>query len=228
MAALFLPLAGFAVLDSLNVLNVGVTTAVVYDSRLSRRSPLPAGLSYVAGVFIAIATFGIAAVLGLTLLTERVDVDVTPAARYWGQLLLGVVLIVLAALSTSSAGPRPPAWALNAARRNPWLFAVVGAVVGFGQAATSVPYLSAIAMISASRPLPLAWPVIVLAYCAVTLVPAVAVLALSVRRTMRARRMQRRIVRGLRRFAPLVVRTLFGGIGLLLVADALWHWDALL
>ena len=49
MPALLLPLAGFAFLDSLNVLNLGVTTAVVYDSRLSRRSPLPAGLSFVGG-----------------------------------------------------------------------------------------------------------------------------------------------------------------------------------
>jgi len=45
MPALLLPLAGFAFLDSLNLLNLGVTTAVVYDSRLSRRSPLPAGLN---------------------------------------------------------------------------------------------------------------------------------------------------------------------------------------
>ena len=226
MPALLLPLAGFAFLDSLNVLNLGVTTAVVYDSRLGRRSPLPAGLSYLAGVYAATATFGVAAVLGLTFLTDRVDLEVTPTVRYWGQLVLGLVLIGVASLP-SRAGPKPPAWALNAARRNPWLFAIVGLAVGFGQAATSVPYLSAVAMVSATRPLPVAWPTILLGYCAATLLPALLILALSLRRTMRARRIQRRIVRSLRRYGPPVVRTLFIGIGAVLVVDALVHYDAL-
>ncbi len=36
----------FTQLMSLDVLLVGVVTAVVYDSRLNRRSPLPGGLSF--------------------------------------------------------------------------------------------------------------------------------------------------------------------------------------
>ena len=224
MLALLLPLAGFVLLDSLNVLNVGVTTAVVYDSRLGRRSPLPAGLSFVGGVFTATSAFGIAAVLGLSFLTTRVELDVTPTVRYWAQLALGVVLIAVAALTGSARGPKPPDWALQAARRNPWLFAVVGLVVGLGQAATSVPYLTALAMISARNPLPSAWPVIVLAYCATALVPALLVLGLSVRKTIHARRLQRTLVRVLGRYGPVVVRTLFMGIGLVLVVDALVHY----
>src|ERR1700704_1467013 len=85
MLALLLPLLGFALLDSLNVLNLGVTTAVVYDSRLGRRSALPSGLSFVGGVFTAITTFGILTVLGLNFLTDRFDFDLTPPLRYWGQ-----------------------------------------------------------------------------------------------------------------------------------------------
>src|ERR1700704_2641465 len=96
MLALLLPLMGFALLDSVNVLNLGVTTAVVYDSRLSRRSALPSGLSFVAGVFIAITTFGVLTVLGLNFLTDRFEFDLTPTLRYWGQLVLGVVLITVA------------------------------------------------------------------------------------------------------------------------------------
>lgn len=226
MPALLLPLAGFAFLDSLNVLNLGVTTAVVYDSRLGRRSPLPAGMSYLAGVYTATTTFGISAVLGLTFLTTRVDVEVTPTVRYWGQLLIGLVLVAVAALP-SRAGPKPPAWALNKARRNPWLFGIVGLAVGFGQAVTSVPYLSALAMVSAQNPLPVAWPTILLAYCAATLLPAILVLALSMRTTMRARRIQRYIVRALRRYGPRVVRVLFIGIGAVLIVDALVHYTAL-
>lgn len=43
MTALFLALLGLAFLDSLNVLNIGAVSAIVYDSRLNRRSPFPAG-----------------------------------------------------------------------------------------------------------------------------------------------------------------------------------------
>jgi cytochrome c biogenesis protein CcdA len=224
MLALLLPLVGFAFLDSLNVLNLGVTTAVVYDSRLRRRSPLPAGLSFVGGVFAATTTFGVGVVLGLTFLTTQVDIEVTPTVRYWGQLVLGLVLIAVAALTGSARGPKPPEWALQAARRNPWLFGIVGLVVGFGQAATSVPYLTALAMISARNPLPSAWPVFVVAYCAMALLPALLVLGLSVRKTMRARRIQRTLVRVLGRYGPVVVRTLFMGIGLVLVIHALTNY----
>jgi cytochrome c biogenesis protein CcdA len=226
MSALLLTLVGFAFLDSLNVLNLGVTSAIVYDSRLGRRSPLPAGLSFIAGVFTATTAFGLCVVLGLSLLTQRDAVDVTPTARYWGQLGLGVLLIVLGAVSSSS-GPRPPAWALNVARRNSWLFAIVGLVVGLGQAVTSVPYLTALTMISARAVLPTAWPAIVIAYCACALLPALLVLGLSVRKTMRSRHIQRRLVRALFKYGPIVVRTLFVVAGTLLVGDALWHYDAL-
>lgn len=227
MPVLLLPLAGFAFLDSLNVLNLGVTTAVVYDSRLRRRSPLPAGLSFVGGVFAATSTFGVGAVLGLTFLTTKVDIEVTPTVRYWGQLALGLALIAVAALTGSARGPKPPDWALQAARRNPWLFGVVGLVVGFGQAATSVPFLTALAMISARNPLPQAWPVYIFAYCAMALVPALLMLGLSVRKTMRARRLQRTLVRVLGRYAPVAVRVLFMAIGLVLVGDALVHYAEL-
>ena len=226
MLALLLPLLGFALLDSLNVLNLGVTTAVVYDSRLGRRSALPSGLSFVGGVFTAITTFGILTVLGLNFLTDRFDFDLTPPLRYWGQLALGVVLIAIAVLS-STAKPTPPLWAVNVARRNPWLLGLVGLVIGFGQAPTAVPYLTALAMLSARNPLPSAWPVIVICYCAVTLVPSLLVLALSTRRTIRARRIQRNFVRVLTRYGPITVRMLFLGIGTVLVIGALLHYREL-
>ncbi len=229
MLALLLPLLGFALLDSLNVLNLGVTTAVVYDSRLGRRSALPSGLSFVGGVFTAITTFGTLTVLGLNFLTDRFDLDLTPPLRYWGQLALGVVLIAIAVLSSlsSMAKPTPPLWAVNVARRNPWLLGLVGLVIGFGQAPTAVPYLTALAMLSARNPLPSAWPVIVICYCALTLVPSLLVLALSTRRTIRARRIQRNFVRVLTRYGPLAVRMLFLGIGTVLVIGALLHYREL-
>jgi hypothetical protein len=221
MLALILSLVGFAFLDALNVLNLGVTTAVVYDSRLSRRSPLPAGASFITGVFTAAVTFGLLTVLGLNLLSNRAEVEVTPAVRFWVQLVLGVLLIAVAAFSGRSSGITPPDWALAAARRNPWLFGVVGLVIGFGQAPTSVPYLSALALVSAHSPP--GWPVLIVAYCVATLLPSILVLALSMVRTIRARRIQRRIVRALTRFGPPVVRIMFGVLGTVLVVSALLH-----
>lgn len=226
MLGFLLPLLGLALLDSLNVLNLGVTSAVVYDSRLSRRSALPGGLSFVAGVYVATVAFGVLTVLGISFVTDRIEFDVTPAMRYWGQLILGLVLIGLASLS-GSARPAPPIWALNLTRRNPWLFAIVGLVVGTGQAVTSVPYLTTLTMVSAQHPLPTPWPLIILVYCAVTQVPSLLVLALSMQRTIRARRVQRTIVRGTTRYGPVTVRILFLGIGIVLVVGALLNYRAL-
>ncbi len=226
MLGLLLPLLGFAFLDSLNVLNLGVTSAVVYDSRLSRRSALPGGLSFVAGVFVATATFGVLTVLGIGFVTDHVEFTVTPTIRYWGQLVLGVVLIVVASIP-GSARPTPPPWALNLTRRNPWLFAIVGMVIGVGQAVTSVPYLTSLTMVSARNPPLTLWPVIVLAYCAVALLPSLTVLALSTKRTSRARRVQRAIVRGTTRYGPVTVRILFSGIGFALVVGALINYRVL-
>lgn len=226
MLGLLLPLVGFVFLDSLNVLNLGVTSAVVYDSRLSRRSALPGGLSFVAGVFTATVTFGMLTVLGLSNLADRVAFEVTPTVRYWGQLVLGLILIAVASIS-GSARPAPPIWALNLTRRNPWLFGIVGLAIGFGQASTSVPYLTSLAMVSARHPLPTAWPVIVLAYCALALVPSLLVLALSTQRTIRVRRLQRNIIRGVNRYGPITVRILFLGIGMVLIVGALLNYRAL-
>ncbi|MEU0498406.1 GAP family protein [Mycobacterium sp. NPDC006124] len=224
MLGLLLSLLGFALLDSLNVLNLGVTSAVVYDSRLSRRSALPGGLSFIAGVWAATSTFGVLTVLGLNFLTDRVDLEVTPTMRYWGQLVLGAVLIAVASL-TGSARPTPPLWALNLTRRNPWLFAIVGLAIGFGQSATSVPYLTSLTMLSTHTTSP--WPLIVLAYCSIALLPSLLVLARSTRRTIRARRAQRNIVRATTRYGPTTVRILFIGVGVVLVAGALVNYRAL-
>lgn len=84
-----------------------MTSAVVYDSRLSRRSALPGGLSFVAGVFVATATFGMLTVLGIDFVTDRTELTVTPTIRYWGQLILGVVLVAVASVS-GSARPAAP------------------------------------------------------------------------------------------------------------------------
>jgi cytochrome c biogenesis protein CcdA len=226
MAALLLAFCGFALLDSLNVLNVGVASAVVYDSRLSRRSAVPGGLSFIAGVFAVTTTFGVCMVLGLTFLTDAIEFELTPTIRYWGELALGLVLIGLASF-TPEFRPASPTWASTITRERPWLLGFVGIAIGLGQAPTAIPYLTALAMLSARDPLPSMWPLIVIAYCAIALLPPLLVVALSTRRTTRAQRMQRNLVRILNRYGPTSVRILFLCIGIALCADALLHHSEL-
>lgn len=61
-----LALAGLAFLDSLNVLNLGVVSAVIYDGRLSRRSPVRGSLSFIAGVFAVLTSLAYLPCSGFT------------------------------------------------------------------------------------------------------------------------------------------------------------------
>lgn len=125
MWGLAVALAGLALLDSLNVLNVGVVSATIYDSRLNRRSPVPGSMSFIAGVFAVTTIFGILTVLGLNFLTDLIDFKITPTLRYWGELVAGTVLIVVAYFPLSAQSPAP-GWATTATRRRPWLLGFVG------------------------------------------------------------------------------------------------------
>ncbi|OBB79849.1 hypothetical protein A5760_20110 [Mycobacterium colombiense] len=226
MAALALALAGLAFLDSLNVLNVGVVSAVIFDSRLGRRSPIPGALSYIAGVFAVTTAFGVCTVLGIGFITEVLDFHLTPAIRFRGELLLGVVLIGLAYFPLT-AQSSAPGWALAAMRQRPWLLGFLGLAVGSGQAPTAVPYLTGLAMLAALHPRPPLWPLVIIAYWAIALSPPLVILGLSMRKTMRAKRIQRAIVRALTRYGPMSVRLLFLVFGTGLIADALVNHSAL-
>ncbi|QNG20959.1 hypothetical protein G4H71_08850 [Rhodococcus triatomae] len=220
MTALLVALVGFAVLDSLDVLLVGVTAAVVYDARLSRRSPVPGGLGFLAGVFAVTTAFGILTVLGIGFLTDLFDFTLTPTIRYRGELVVGIVLIALAALPVRNSAP--PEWTRRL-RTNPWVLALAGVVIGLAQAPTAIPYLAGLGLIAAHQPLPPAWPAIVVAYCALALVPPLLILLLATRRTPRSRRRYMAIVRGVNRYGPATVRVIFAVIGVLLVVDSVIH-----
>lgn len=226
MVALILALAGLAFLDSLNVLNVGIVSAVIYDGRLNRRSPVPGSLSFIAGVFTVTTTFGLLTVVGLNFLTGLINFRVTPAIRYWGELLLGTVLVGLAYFPLT-AQSSAPAWAMTATRQRPWLLGFVGLAVGLGQAPTAVPYLTGLAMLSAFHPRPPIWPLMIVIYWSIALSPPLMVLLLSARRTARAKRIQRWLVRVVTRYGPMAVRIIFLVVGVGLVVNALIHYSAL-
>lgn len=222
MTVLVLALIGLAFLDSLNVLNIGVVSAVIYGSRLNRQSALPAGVSFIAGVLVVTTGVGLCTVLGLGLLTDLANFHVTPGVRYWGEIALGLVLVVLAFVPLV-AGTTAPGWVLAAMRQRPWLLGFVGAAIRVGQAPTAVPYLAGLAMISALHPRPPTWPLVVLVigYSAVTMLPCMVLLGLSTRRSKRADRAQRWLVRNLTKYGPIGVRLLFLVAGVVLLLDAL-------
>ncbi|MDR3660473.1 MAG: GAP family protein [Mycobacterium sp.] len=222
MTGLLLALTGLAFLDSLSVLNVGVVSAVIYGSRLNRLSALPGGLSFIAGVFAVTSIFGLCAVLGIGFLTSVTNFEITPTVRYCGELVIGFALIILAFFPLV-AQTATPGWAMAAMRQRPWLLGFVGVAVGLGQAPTAVPYLAGLAMIAARQPLPPVWPALVIAYCAIALLPCMLVLALSTSRSRAADRIHRWLVRNLTRYGPIGVRILFVIAGVVLVADALIH-----
>ncbi|WP_040797309.1 GAP family protein [Nocardia higoensis] len=222
MLTLLPALAGFAFLDSLDLLLVGVTAAVIYDSRLRRRSPVPAGLGFLVGVFVATVVFGVCTVLGIGWLTDLFDFRLTPAIRFRGELLAGTVLLVLAALPATGQRSTPPAWAIEL-RSRPAVLALAGVAIGIIQSTTSVPYLAALAMLSAYHASATVWPAILVAYGMIALLPPMLLLVLATRRTVSARRAYRRITRAVTRFGPPSVRILFALAGIALVGDAIMH-----
>lgn len=222
MLKLLVSLSGIALVESLNVLNLGVTSGIAYDARLRRRSPLPGGLSFLAGLFAATVAIGIAVVLGVDLLTELTAFRMTPTLRYRGELVIGVVLVGVACFP-SAAKTISPGSAFAAMRQHPWLLGGAGAALGFGQAATDVVYLAALAMLSGYHPRPSIWPLIVVAYCIIELWPPLLVLFLATRRTARAQRVQRGLVRVITRYGPRWVRALCLAAGAALAVDALLH-----
>lgn len=156
---------------------------------------VPRGLSFVTGLFVALFTFGVATVLGVRSLTDvAAGAEITPSTRYWAQLVIGVLLIAVAALTWFSEPVTPP-WIRSVARRHPWLLAFVGLALGYAEAPTSVPYLSALAMLASRHPLPTLWPLLLVGYGVVAILPSLLILVLSTRRSPRARRMQRGLVR---------------------------------
>lgn len=226
MTAFLITLPGLVFLDSLNVLNIGVVSAIIYDARLNRTTPIRGALSFIAGVFTVTTVFGIFTVLGLNLLTDIAHFTITPAMRYWGELVLGVALIALAYFPLT-AQTAAPGWALAATRRYPWTLGIVGVAVGLGQAPTAVPYLTSLAMLAALHPRPALWPLIVAAYCAISCWPLLALLGLSMRDTLRARQLQRRLVRTLTRYGPMLVRIMFLVAGAGMVVNATFHYRTL-
>ena len=78
-------------------------------------------------------------------------------------------------------------------------------------------------MIAALHPRPPTWPVMVIVYSALTMLPCMVLLGLSTSRSKQADQAQRWLVRTLTRYGPIGVRLLFLVAGVALFADAVVH-----
>jgi cytochrome c biogenesis protein CcdA len=220
-----LGLGGLAFADSLNVFNVGAVWSIVNDCRKGHRSPTAGALSFIAGLYVFTACYGLCMVLGLDAVTRKVDFEVTPGVRYPVELTVGIVILVLAYVlpSTHSAAPRRKSRLFP---RRPWTLSFVGMGAGATQAPLSLPYLTLIGALAAQETLPPGWPLLILGYAAVIQVPALLVLLLATRRAAWTHRCQLSIALWFSRNGWRAVRIILVAVGVALATDALVHHAA--
>ncbi|CQA12550.1 Uncharacterised protein [Mycobacteroides abscessus] len=82
-------------------------------------------------------------------------------------------------------------------------------------------------MLASRHPLPTLWPLLLVGYGLVAILPSLLILVLSTRRSPRARRMQRGLVRTVTRHGPTAIRVIFLCLGVVLITSALVHHSAL-
>ncbi|SKW81731.1 Uncharacterised protein [Mycobacteroides abscessus subsp. massiliense] len=82
-------------------------------------------------------------------------------------------------------------------------------------------------MLASRHPLPSMWPLLLVGYGLVAILPSLLILVLSTRRSPRARRVQRGLVRTVTRYGPTAIRVIFLGLGGVLIVGALLHHSAL-
>jgi hypothetical protein len=218
-----LQLSGLVVADSLNVFNIGAMWAIAHNARMKRRSPLPGGLSFIAGMYVFTAGYGLCMVVGLDALTRGLHVELTPEIRYRAELILGLVLLGIACLPLRrrqrSQNPRIGALL----RSRPWLLGVVGVGVGATQAPFSLPYLTLLTALATRDPLPTMWTVVVLGYAAAVQVPPLLALAIASWRSPKALKVQLTVATAVAKYGRTVVRLLLAAVGLVLLTDAVAH-----
>jgi hypothetical protein len=217
-------LSGLVFADSLNVFNIGAMWAIAHNARTQRRSPMPGGLSFIAGLYAFTACYGLVLVLGLDALTRVVDFQITPAMRYRTELVLGAVLIGLSFLplrTRKTANPRVG----PLLRSKPWLLGIVGIGAGATQAPFSLPYLTLLGAIATLDPIPAFWPFVVLGYAAAVQVPPLLALGLASWRSPKARKIQISIALAITKYGRTVLRILLATVGVVLLGDALLNYD---
>lgn len=222
MTAPLLGLGGLVFADSLNPFNIGAVWSITLNCRRTRRSPTPGALSYIAGLYVFTASYGLCMVLGLEAISHSVDFQITPGVRYPLELTLGALLIA-AAWFLPNTRPVEKRRKPTPFPRQPRTLAVVGVGAAATQVPFSLPYLTLLGALSTADPVPAVWPVVILIYAAAVQVPPLLTLFLATRRAPWAHRLQRAAMAALSRHGRLAIRIALTVIGSVLLADAIIH-----
>lgn len=211
-----LPVTGLALLDTLSPATIGITLVVLLSGRARLAMPLLAYLSTVAVCYFAL---GVALMLGLDLALSRLGDLVDPQAVLWGQAVVGAAMLGYSfVMPTKRRG--------GVARREPRELGIV-AMVGLGagtflmEAATALPYLAAIGIMTVAGLSPLQWLPLLAGYTVIMVAPPVLMYVsyrlLGERLRPRLRRWREKVAEG----SLESLAWLLGIAGFLLLANAI-------
>lgn len=211
-----LPVLGLALVDSLNPSALAATIVLV----LAGQDVVRRVLVYVAALYLAYLSIGLLLLTGLSLgrpwgkLAESDAVYATQAVLGTGMLLYG--LLAPSTPARPLAGRRPRF-------RGLWGVFALGLTVSVLEFPTALPYLAALTLISQAGWQPVQYVPLLLLYNAILVAPPLLVLAAARSRRHCPERLQRRR-EWLIRNARTAFLTLLLVVGLLLLADALYHF----
>ncbi|WP_313566366.1 GAP family protein [Mobilicoccus sp.] len=232
-----LPLAGLALVDSTSFGTLGIPVALLVRSRVH----VTAFLGYLGVLAGFYWVLGIALVLGADTALRALGGVADSAPVVWAQLAIGVALFVVSFLVDGPATRRRQERRARAGapatptRRERWLAAltgddtrpprasvVVGAALGAGlvEAASMLPYLGAIGLITAARPGPAGTATLLGGYVAVMIAPALVLLALRLLARRAVDPVLSRLGAWMNRNSADVLGWVLGIVGFLLAADA--------
>jgi cytochrome c biogenesis protein CcdA len=206
--ALFLSLAGIAVLDSLNP-----SLFIAQFFLLTTPKPVPRILAYIAGIVAVYIGGGMLILLGLREVIATFFSGVSPESGAIGQLAIGLALLVFglwfkAAPAAPGEGKKPRSLSLGAAF-------IFGIVVNVNELTTALPYFVALEQIGAARLDLLPSLVSLLFYNLIFSLPLFLFLALFIRYRERFTRQLNAITRWTQTWAPRIMKyaaIIFGAV----------------
>lgn len=174
-----LSLIGLALLDSLSIGTLVIPLALILVWRSVRVPALTAYLVTVAGVYFAL---GVAMLLGFTGLSSYLE-RVTDAPVFpWITLALGAVLAIFGIFSPNPVKPAPgelPKQLSKPFRTSLPRMIILGLGASLTEAATMLPYIAAMGIIS-DWDIPMAGKVVAIgSYCGVMIAPTVVLASIA-------------------------------------------------
>ncbi len=214
-----LSVLGLALLDSLNPSAIVVSLLIVVARFDDRRRMAASLLAYAAGITVAMVGVGVALMLGLRVLIDQVLRDVPERALDVAQLVVGVIILLIGALTPAKQkrARRP----LDLDRGAGRLF-VLGLGVTVVELSSALPYLAAVGILTSADLPPVQWVAWLVAYSAVVVLPVVLILLIGLATASRegAREWAAKRADSMRQAGRGLILTILFLLGLFLTADA--------